>query len=143
MDVDYFRKSTRLSIAEETKIRATKEEADAFFASPPTNSTAVNFISDVFFLTCAFQHVGLGKTVNNRSDLEKRLGELEKEVQRIEADPSWRNVSARGNVSRPAEYLADLDPPSTRQTPAQPQGEAAIKKLKVRRLRPCACSAND
>jgi ubiquitin conjugation factor E4 B len=93
VDADYFRKSTRLSIAEETKIRATKEEADAYFAQAPTNSTPVNFISDVFFLTCAFQHVGLGKTVNNRNDLEKRLGELEKEVQRIEADTTWRNVS--------------------------------------------------
>lgn len=107
VDADYFRKSTRLSIAEETKIRATKEEADAYFAESPTSATPVNFISDVFFLTCAFQHVGLGKTVNNRNDLEKRLSDLEKEVQRIEADTTWRNVSGvriPGSTSEPSDF---------------------------------------
>jgi len=93
VDADYFRKSTRLSITEQTKIRATKEEAEEYFAAPPTNSTPVNFISEVFFLACAFQHVGLGKTVSNRGELEKRLGELEKELKQVEADDSWRGVS--------------------------------------------------
>lgn len=93
VDSNYYHKSSRLSIAEETKIRATKEEADLYFASPPASTSPVNFISDIFYLTCGIQHVGLGKTVNNRGDLEKKLGELEKELKQVETDPSWRGVS--------------------------------------------------
>lgn len=94
VDPEYFRKSKRLDISEETKIRGTKEEADAFFAAPPSSPASVNFITDVFFLACAIQHVGLGKTVATRGDQEKRLSDLEKDLKRVEADDSWRGVNS-------------------------------------------------
>ncbi|CDZ97514.1 Ubiquitin fusion degradation protein-2 [Phaffia rhodozyma] len=110
VDPDYYRKSSRINISEETKIRATKAEADEYFAADPStysSTTPVNFISDVFFLACGIQHVGLGKTINSRGDLEKKVGELEKELKRVETDSTWRG------------------------TPAEAQGEAMIKKLKT------------
>jgi hypothetical protein len=76
------------------------------------------------------QHVGLGKTVNNRNDLEKKLSDLERELKRVEADDSWRNVSRPSSVPSSISMLM-LFFRIADQTPAQAQGEAMIKKLKV------------
>ena len=70
----------------------------------------------------AFQQRGLGKTISTRIRAEKNIGEMEKELKRVEASRAdWVNVSEIG-VSR-----------LTSKNPAlQAQGEATIKKLKVR-----------
>ncbi len=47
VDPGYFRVCKRINIEEETKIRATKEEADAFFAGESVDGT------DDHVLTCA------------------------------------------------------------------------------------------
>lgn len=84
-----------MDISEETKIRATKEEYEAFIALPPTSASPVNFITELFFLTCAMHHVGVGKTIGNRKDYEKRWYDIRKELKKTEADQSWRGVSRR------------------------------------------------
>lgn len=105
VDPEYYRHSKRIDISDETKISATKEEADAYFDQSPQPA---NFISDIFFLLNASQHLGLVKTIGNRIRAEKTIGDIEKELKHAEA--------ARGDwEGNPA---------------MQTQGEAAIKKYK-------------
>lgn len=88
-------------------MRGTKEEADDFFAVASTGPP--NFISDIFFLLNAFQHLGLVKSIGNRMAAEKSLSEREKDLKRHEA----MRADWEGNPA----LLA--------------QGEAGIKKLKA------------
>lgn len=105
VDVGYYKNSGRIDITDETKVRATKEEADAYYAG---EQVSANFISDLFFLLNAFQHIGMVKTIGNRIQAEKSMGELEKELKHAEA--------ARGGwEGNPA---------------MQAQGEAAVTKFK-------------
>ncbi|WRT66506.1 uncharacterized protein IL334_003465 [Kwoniella shivajii] len=63
-----------------------------------------NFISDLFFLTNAFVHLGIVKTIGTRGKAEKNMSEIEKSLKRAEAQrASWEGT----------------------------QGEAAVKKLKL------------
>ncbi|WVQ99568.1 hypothetical protein IAU59_006704 [Kwoniella sp. CBS 9459] len=49
-----------------------------------------NFISDLFFLSNAFLHLGLIKTIGTRTRAEKNMSEIEKELKRAEATrPTW------------------------------------------------------
>lgn len=120
---------------DETKVKATKEEADAYynqeskqgeFHPPPLSSPIeTNFISDLFFLLNSFQHLGLNKTIGNRTTAERNLSDVEKELKRTEASAGdWAGVSPSSLT-----LLSLL----TGQNPQlQAQGEATIKKLKVR-----------
>ena len=52
-----------------------------------------NFISDLFFLLNAFQHLGLVKTIATRGRAEKNIAEIEKELKRTEASHGdWTGV---------------------------------------------------
>ncbi|WWD17165.1 hypothetical protein CI109_101603 [Kwoniella shandongensis] len=109
VDSGYYKSSTRLNIEDETKIRGTKEEADEYFGNAMEVDAKPNFISDLFFLTNAFVHLGVVKTIATRTRAEKNISEMEKELKRMEATRgSW--------VGNPA---------------MEAQGEAGIKKLKV------------
>ncbi|KAL7421849.1 Ubiquitin conjugation factor E4 [Cryptotrichosporon argae] len=109
VEPDYYRVSNRIDISDETKIRAPKEEADSYFADAMKTDAKPNFISDLFFLTNAFQHLGLVKTISNRKKAEKNMNEIEKELKRVEADrANWAGIPA-----------------------AEAQGEATLNKLKA------------
>ncbi len=59
-------------------------DVSSLSASPP------NFISDLFFMLNAFQHLGLNKSINNRDRAEKNVREIKKELRKVEAEkPSW------------------------------------------------------
>ena len=110
VDPEYFRNSKRITINEDTKIRATKEEAAAYFgkdkmegepsqmyddlkARKVDQSPSPNFSSDLFFLLNSFQHLGLVKTIGTRGRAEKSITEMEKELKRMEASRGdWAGV---------------------------------------------------
>lgn len=104
IDSEYYKHSMRVPIGEDTKIKATKEEADEYYARHSDGvyfalylltpaATPSNFISDLFFLLNSYQHLGLVKTIGNRSSAEKNLSEIEKELQRTEASRAdWTGV---------------------------------------------------
>jgi ubiquitin conjugation factor E4 B len=57
------------------------------------DKTTPNFISDIFFLLNAFQHLGLNKTISTRLKAEKNIHEIEKELKRAEASRGdWAGV---------------------------------------------------
>lgn len=120
IDPEYYRRSKRIKIEDETKIRATKQEADEYFGAAMESGPPPNFVSDLFFLLNSFQHLGMVKTVGNRDRAEKTLSEIEKELKRTEASRGdWEGVS-------------DLPCSELMQNAAlQAQGEAAIKKHKA------------
>lgn len=117
VDPDFFVKSNRISMVDVTRLRATQAEADEYnlarqgeLDQSGAAAAGVNFISEVVWLTCALHHVGLGKTIGTRGDLEKKLGDVERDLRQVEADDSWRNSGGA----------------------VRAQGEALQKKLKVR-----------
>ncbi|KAG8932849.1 hypothetical protein FRC03_000161 [Tulasnella sp. 419] len=107
VDPLYFAHSSRLDISEETRVKATADEAKAFEeAESKRGAPSPNFISDIFFLTAAFNHYGLIRTISTHHDLEKHIDEIQQHLERIEGDRSFIG------------------------TPVQAQAEAAIARVK-------------
>lgn len=82
-------------MAEETRIKATSEEVKAFaeevkqqLGAPP----APNFISEIFYLTAAFNHYGFVRTLSTHDDYEKTLDEITRHIERLESDTSYVGV---------------------------------------------------
>ena len=89
--MEYFRRSCRLSIATETKLNSDDHASEAYYEEKLDGET--NFISEVFFLTVAAHHYGLGATEVLHDDLAKRLHDLEKHVEQLQQDRErWINV---------------------------------------------------
>ncbi|KAJ9098222.1 hypothetical protein QFC21_004551 [Naganishia friedmannii] len=112
----YTRSKTRVDVTEETKIKATRTEYDEYRAeveaggsgSSSATTTTSPFISDLFFLLNAYQHVGMNKTISNRDRASKNIHEIRKDLRRLEAErASWGPG-----------------------TPQALQGEAAIQRFK-------------
>ncbi|KLT45417.1 hypothetical protein CC85DRAFT_282483 [Cutaneotrichosporon oleaginosum] len=109
VDTDYYIHSDRLDISDETKIRATKEEAERYFDGAMKTDTKANFISDLFYLLNSIFHLGLCKTIDTRSKAEKNIQQMEDELKKLEAQQA-------AVVTNPT---------------ARAQGEAGITKLKA------------
>ncbi|KAJ9117556.1 hypothetical protein QFC22_004406 [Naganishia vaughanmartiniae] len=114
IDSGYYTRSKRVDVTEETKIKATQTEYNDYRAeveaggSATTSKTSSPFISDLFFLLNAYQHVGMNKTISNRDRASKNIHEIRKDLRRLEAErASW----GQG-------------------TPQALQGEAAIQRFK-------------
>jgi len=59
----------------------------------PPAAAAPNFITEVFYLTVAFNHYGLVRVIQELNDLEKEYGQLQRHVNMLNADTSWQGVS--------------------------------------------------
>ncbi|CAG8633819.1 500_t:CDS:10 [Dentiscutata erythropus] len=90
IDVDYFRKSNRIDISRETKIKATQQEADAYFSKIDESASAPNFISEIFFLTIAMHHYGPLHSYEVFNNFIRDIVERQKQYDRMRADqPNW------------------------------------------------------
>ncbi|CAH7685783.1 ubiquitin elongating factor core-domain-containing protein [Phakopsora pachyrhizi] len=90
VDPLYFKKSNRLEIRDETKINATKEESDAFFALIELNkNSSVNFVSEIFFLNVAIFRLGILSVSKNWDKKARDIDDMKKELVRAEADRRW------------------------------------------------------
>ena len=106
IDPLYYAHSKRIPLDDETRIKATAEEANQWASqNPPTEPT--NFISDVFFLTIAMAHYGYLKTIDTYNNTHKQMDEIKRHLQMLQGDGSWMG------------------------TPIQARVEAAIKLVKV------------
>lgn len=93
IDVNYFRRSPRIVIADETKINADQKMSDDFYAQGDAEGTN-NFISEIFFMTVAAHHYGTeaanAKTQQIRRELkhlEQQLEHMKKERPKFQANP--------------------------------------------------------
>ncbi|KAF2399154.1 ubiquitin conjugation factor E4 [Trichodelitschia bisporula] len=78
IDIDYFRRSPRVDIHDETKINADQKMSDEFYSHQA--SGANNFISEVFFLTVAAHHYGAEAANSKLSQIQRDLKALEEHV---------------------------------------------------------------
>ncbi|CAG8708529.1 9385_t:CDS:10, partial [Acaulospora morrowiae] len=110
IDVDYFRKSKRIDVSQETKIKATQQEYDEYCSQPTRNNDAPNFISEIFFLTIAMHHYGPLHCYEKYNNLIKDLSELQRQYERLRADqPNWTGADAVINEEILKRYKLQLD----------------------------------
>ncbi|KIO29369.1 hypothetical protein M407DRAFT_70531 [Tulasnella calospora MUT 4182] len=109
VDPTFLAHSTRLDVSEETRIKATSDEAKAFsdevnqqFGSNPQ---APNFISEVFYLTAAFNHYGFVRTLSTHDALEKSLQDIQDHLESVEADRSYIGTPAEAQVTAAIENV--------------------------------------
>ncbi|KAL6304363.1 ubiquitin conjugation factor E4 [Sparassis latifolia] len=107
IDSAYYAHSVRVDVKEETRINATSDEAEKWRQSNEAPAIPPNFISDIFYLTLAMNHYGYQKTVSTFDDLAKQYDEINRHLEMLEGDGSWRG------------------------TPFQARTEAAINAVKV------------
>lgn len=79
IEPEYFRRSPRVKIQDETKLNADQATSDAFYAQKALGES--NFISEIFFLTVAAHHYG-SEAANTKLDgLRKDLRHMEKQLE--------------------------------------------------------------
>ncbi|KFY81594.1 hypothetical protein V500_11274 [Pseudogymnoascus sp. VKM F-4518 (FW-2643)] len=92
IDPDYFRRSPRIDIKDETKLNSDQKTSDKFYEEKLEGTP--NFITEVFFLTVAAHHYG-SEAANSKlksldrdiSSLQKQLAIYEQERPRFLSDP--------------------------------------------------------
>jgi len=84
IEPEYFRRTPRVDISDETKINADQTTAERFYENKADGTS--NFISEVFFLTVAAHHYGTEAANTKMSALRKDLKHMDKEMGRIEAE---------------------------------------------------------
>ncbi|KDN45409.1 hypothetical protein RSAG8_04996, partial [Rhizoctonia solani AG-8 WAC10335] len=79
IDAKYFAMTTRVNLAEETRLKATAEEVNAWEKRVAKNgATPQNFISDIFFLCAGYNHLGVVRTIATHGEIVKHLAEVDK-----------------------------------------------------------------
>lgn len=97
IDINYLRRNPRIDMSDETKLNADQATSDAFYKTQLPGSS--NFISEVFFLTLAAHHYGLGATNSKLKDLDKDIKYVEGIIKRIEEEiPKLQSVSRTSDV---------------------------------------------
>lgn len=91
IDPFFYAHSKRIVLDDETRIKATSEEANAW-ASQNKPTEPPNFISNVFFLCIAMAHYGYLKTVDTYNGTHKHLEDIKRHLNYLEGDRSWQGV---------------------------------------------------
>jgi ubiquitin conjugation factor E4 B len=78
----------------ETKLHSSDEAYQRWLDEPlPADAAPPNFISECFYLTVSFLHIGPQKMYDTYNNLERELGELENAVKNLENTRStWMSV---------------------------------------------------
>ncbi|KAK4157667.1 ubiquitin elongating factor core-domain-containing protein [Chaetomidium leptoderma] len=84
IDVNYFRRSPRVNITDETKLNADQAQSDAFYATKMEGES--NFITEIFFLTLAAHHYGNEATNSKMKNLDRDIKHYEKQIALMEAE---------------------------------------------------------
>ncbi len=101
IDPLYYKHSDRIDVLEETKMSATQAEANEFYQKAADGSPAgpaPNFISEVFFLTIAMQHVGVMHSIKAHKNIGQNINHYRREVADMEADSTWRGSANEAMV---------------------------------------------
>ncbi|GAA6034754.1 hypothetical protein JCM8097_001153 [Rhodosporidiobolus ruineniae] len=107
IDPTYYRNPGALiDVREETKINATQEESNAFFAAADSAAPAPNFISHTFFLCAQYLHLGPLHAIKEHKGygdqirhMERNLRDMEEEISRLPDGDAGRE-RGRGEVER-------------------------------------------
>ncbi|KAI9717694.1 MAG: hypothetical protein M1828_007097 [Chrysothrix sp. TS-e1954] len=84
IESEYFRRTPRVQISDETKINADDNAANAFYNQKAAGES--NFISEVFFLAVAAHHYGTEAANAKLTSLRRELKHLDKQLEKFEQD---------------------------------------------------------
>ncbi|KAI1152934.1 ubiquitin elongating factor core-domain-containing protein [Nemania diffusa] len=99
VDLDYLRRAPRVAMGDETKLNADQATSDAFYSNKAEGTS--NFISEVFFLTLAAHHYGLGATNSKLKELDKDIKYVEKVIKQMEDElPKVQNDPIRSVMAK-------------------------------------------
>lgn len=99
VNFDYFRHQPMYDITEETKLLSDLSSSKQFYST--TQPGDVNFISHIFFLTCAYFHYGLGGTIQSQQRLKRTTDEVEEQIALLEVElRRWGQNDPRQNVAK-------------------------------------------
>ncbi|RDX42611.1 hypothetical protein OH76DRAFT_1410953 [Lentinus brumalis] len=92
IDPAYYAHSSRIDISDETRVNATNDEAEAWRKENEATNAAPNFISEIFYLSLAANHIGQQKIVNNVEDLGRQYDDIRRHLEVLQSDQSWRGT---------------------------------------------------
>jgi len=88
VDPKYVAYSTRIDIKEQTRLKASSEEAAKWAEGLPKPTAPPNFITEVFYLTGAFNHIGLQRVITGYGQLGRKVSDYRREAERAEGGPT-------------------------------------------------------
>ncbi|KAI3636711.1 hypothetical protein MIR68_004978 [Amoeboaphelidium protococcarum] len=85
IDPEYLRKSRRIDVSKLTKLssKSPDEEQKWFSSSGEGSNSSVNFVTEIFYLTEAFAHFGLNRSILTYLDILKHLKEAIKALEQL------------------------------------------------------------
>ncbi|BGP03526.1 E4 ubiquitin-protein ligase UFD2 [Rhodotorula toruloides] len=93
IDPLYYKQSSRVDVAEDTKINANKQESDEYYTKDSAASTSVpNFISEIFFLCAQYLHIGPMHAVKEHKGIGQQVSHMQRQLNDMEADSTWRGT---------------------------------------------------
>ncbi|KAI0699306.1 ubiquitin elongating factor core-domain-containing protein [Cerioporus squamosus] len=93
IDPAYYAHSSRIDISDETRVNATNDEAEAWRKENEATTAPPNFISEIFYLTLAANHLGQQKIVNNLEELGRQYDDIRRHLEVLQSDQSWSTLT--------------------------------------------------
>ncbi|RDB17892.1 Ubiquitin conjugation factor E4 [Hypsizygus marmoreus] len=99
IDPLFYSHCSRIDLKEETRIKATSEEAAAWDeANKDPSAAEPNFISNIFYLTIAMSHYGDLRTIQTYNDLAKHIEDMQRHLDMINGDGSWMGSPMQARI---------------------------------------------
>ncbi|KAF8895484.1 ubiquitin conjugation factor E4 [Infundibulicybe gibba] len=99
IDPLFYVRSSRVDLSDETRIKATSEEASTWVEqNKDPNAPAPNFISHIFYLTVALSHYGYLKTIQTYNGLAKHVDDIQRHIDHLNGDGSWMGGPMQGRI---------------------------------------------
>lgn len=92
IDLRYYERSSRISLKDLTRINATPPEVEEWEQGADAKGPSPNFVSDIFYLLSAVNHLSTGPIDNYMSAISRHVRDLKKQLEIMEKDESWRGV---------------------------------------------------
>ncbi|KAF8517435.1 ubiquitin elongating factor core-domain-containing protein [Hysterangium stoloniferum] len=108
IDPDYYRRSQRLDISDETRLKATSDDAAKWVDDAMPSSDPPNFITEVFFITVALNHYGLVRTTQEYDQLGKELDQMQRYLDTIYADTTWPGAQFDARIQAAKNEMAKV-----------------------------------
>ena len=88
--------SSRIDVSEDTRVLFDKAKADAHSLEKQKHSSndSFNFVTEIFFMTLAYQHYGASSTIRHYMNMSKQLRKMKEQLLRLKSDqrnPMWQN----------------------------------------------------
>ena len=94
IDVRYYERPSHISLKDVTRINATSPEIEEWENGADAPGPAPNFVSDVFYLLAAVNHISTGPISDYILAIGRRIRDIQERLDIIEKDKTWRGVSS-------------------------------------------------